>query len=324
MKVSIIIPIYNIERYLSACLDSVLAQTFRDWDAFLVDDGSTDRSSLICDEYADKDSRFHVIHQDNAGAANAKNTGLDHADGDYVAFIDSDDYVSPQWLERLVSTAEEEQTDIVEYQFDKVYLSHTDPGDLWKECWHSTTAEQYLAQYFTSWSCSLFCNKLFRRDVIGKIRFRKERRCIDDEFFTYKVLSDAKKVVRIPDVLYHYRQRASSAVSSEKNQLQITEDALEILIERFEWISHRFPALKKIYLRHDIDIMFFFIGFRYQEKTAEIFHRTARYYLKQSLRCFPDIRTWINVCRLQMVKDSELFAAPIAANTVKNLSDYFE
>ena len=105
-KVSIIVPVYNVEPYLRQCLDSILAQTFTDWECILVDDGSKDGSGAICDEYAEKDSRFRVVHQENKGSSAARNEGLSLSKGIYLSFIDSDDWVENNYLERLLEIAE--------------------------------------------------------------------------------------------------------------------------------------------------------------------------------------------------------------------------
>ena len=309
-KVSIILPIYNVEKYLPQCLDSIQAQTHTNWEAILVDDGSKDASGSICDSYAAHDPRFRVIHQDNAGAANAKNTGLDMACGDYVAFVDSDDYVEHDWLEVLIDAAKKYQADVVEFCFDKVYWNTAEPvpfsGDLWREF----SAEIYLAQYLENWQCSLFCNKLFRRDLVQAVRFRKERRCIDDEFFTYKAVTDAKKILRVGNVLYHYRQRRSSAVQKPENRLQITRDALEILRERYKWISGRFPNLRGIYLAHDIDILYYIAGFPHDRHTVSTFRKLTRVYLKEALLIRADLRLIKNALKLQLISTECLLNKP--------------
>lgn len=97
-KVSIIVPVYKAEKYLNRCIDSILAQTFTDWELLLIDDGSTDRSGDICDEYAKKDTRIRVFHKENGGVSSARNLGLDSAQGEWVTFIDADDYILPDFL----------------------------------------------------------------------------------------------------------------------------------------------------------------------------------------------------------------------------------
>lgn len=322
-KVCIIIPIYNIERYLSECLDSVLRQSYQNLEIILIDDGSTDNSGNICDEYAAKDHRFQVIHKENGGAASAKNVGLDHVTGDYIAFLDSDDYVEVTWIEKMVSSLETADADIAECDLVKEYVNKTEPGNIEISKLGSFTCEDYLAIYLQNWTCSLFCNKLFKAELIKEIRFRQERRCIDDEFFTYKVLSSAQKIVRIEDKLYHYRQRKSSAVSSEKNKKQITDDALEILIERYKWICERFPKLRKIYLCHDVDIMFYFAReFLFTGDTIRKFRKTARYYLVQSILHYPGRITLQYALMLQAIK-SKSFQTNYTQNTSNIANNLF-
>lgn len=320
--VSIIIPVYNVQKYLPQCLDSILAQTYIQWEAVLIDDGSTDESGKICDNYSNTDSRFRTVHKKNAGAASAKNCGLDCVTGDYVAFIDSDDYVESHWPEKIVSVAEWKQADVVEFEFDKIYLTHSDRVNNYLDSIKIFNAEEYLAQYLSNWTSSLFWNKLFSAKLIDNIRFRKERRCIDDEFFTYKVISSANKIVCINDVLYHYRQRKSSAVSSTRNQQQIVDDALEVLTERYKWVCEKFPRLRKIYLKHDVEIMFFFAGLSHTEITAKKFRNVARYYMGQTLRYIPYGRHLLNSIRLQIISEKELLKEKV--EKVEEQKIYFE
>lgn len=322
-KVSVIVPVYNVEKYLPQCLDSLLSQSYYYWEAILIDDGSSDLSSKICDQYANLDNRFRVVHKENGGAASAKNVGLDCVTGEYVAFIDSDDYVEARWLEKILMIAEEKKADIVEFDFDQVYRTYSICVNGYPDLLKEFTAEEYLAQYLSNWTSSLFCNKIFNVQILKNVRFRKERRCIDDEFFTYKVVSDAKKIVRINDVLYHYRQRASSAVSSKKNRQQIADDALEVLIERYTWICERFPHLREQYLYHDVDIMFFFSKFSHTDDTVKKFRSIARYYLWQILRYKPYGIQLKTVIKLQFISKEKLLKDEDSTSN-KDFSIYFE
>ena len=112
-KISIIVPVYKVEKYLCRCLDSIVAQTFTDWECILIDDGSPDNSGKICDEYAEKDGRFRVIHQENAGVSAARNAGLDAARGEWIGFVDSDDWVESNMYEYLYNNALETKSDVV-------------------------------------------------------------------------------------------------------------------------------------------------------------------------------------------------------------------
>jgi glycosyltransferase involved in cell wall biosynthesis len=321
-KVSIVIPVYNVATYLRQCMGSLLAQTYPALEIILVDDGSTDESGRICDQYAQKDSRVVVIHQENAGAANAKNAALDRVTGEYLAFMDSDDYAEPHWIETMVQAMESAGVDVVECDFDQVYVNRVEVANNYeKDCLF--TAEEYLSQYLGNWTCSLFWNKLFRAALVEDIRFRRERRCIDDEFFTYKAVGNASKILRIPQVLYHYRQRASGVMASEKNRLQRTDDSLEILLERYRWVTQRYPKLRKLYLAHDVDtILFFGNTLEFTKETAKKFRKLARTYLKECFLHRCDKVTWLYVLRLQMTKPGkkQTRTEPVVVN---NLEDYY-
>ena len=119
--ISVIVPVYNVERYLSRALDSILAQTYHDWEAILVDDGSTDRSGSIADEYAINDNRFKVIHKDNEGASEARNTAMRHVEGEYLLYLDSDDFLHPQLMELCMQAALRDNSDLVAFTYDRCY-----------------------------------------------------------------------------------------------------------------------------------------------------------------------------------------------------------
>ena len=168
-KVSIIIPVYNVEKYLAECLDSVINQTYSNLQIIVVDDGSTDASGQICDEYAEKDNRITVIHQVNAGAANAKNTGLDNVKGDYVTFVDSDDWVELNWIETMTDAMEKYDVDVVECGFDRVYADSIGEGKIYQDG-EILTVEDYFRQYNENWVSVIFWNKLFKASLTKDIR----------------------------------------------------------------------------------------------------------------------------------------------------------
>lgn len=322
-KISIIVPVYNVQAYLSQCLDSILQQSYSLWEAILVDDGSIDHSGEICDSYAKSDPRFVVIHKQNGGAASAKNAGLDHISGGYVAFIDSDDYVEPNWLNAIVSAVRKYDADVIEFDFDEVYRNESKRVNSFTEC-TTFSAENYLAQYVKTWTSSLFCNKLFRAELVKNVRFKSERRCIDDEFFTYKAVTDARLIVRIPDVLYHYRQRASSAVYNPKNQYQIANDSLDVLIERYLWINAHFPKLRRTYLEHDIQILFYFSTFNHTEKTALKFRRISKFYLQEVIRHPAGISLLKSAVKLQFFSTEYLRREHPPMSENKDIGAYFQ
>ena len=304
--VSIIIPVYNIEKYIRECINSIINQTYKDLEIIIVDDGSTDNSGSICDEYASRDKRIKVIHQMNAGAANAKNTALDQATGEYVAFVDSDDFVSEDWIYTMYQSMKQYNADIVECEFDRVFTNQAViVRNYEKNIEYS--AKKYFEQYFENWESALFWNKLFRAKLLKDIRFRRERRCIDDEFFTYKALSLANKIVRINEVLYHYRQRKTSAVHQKEHALQITDDNLEVLIERYQWITNFNQQLRSIFLKHDVNALLYYKNsLMYNHELIKKQRRIARYYFKECFISFPSRDVWLCCFKALFIKKREV------------------
>lgn len=323
--ISIIIPVYNVEAYLNDCLTSIAAQSYPHFEVIMVDDGSTDTSGQICQTYSDKDPRFKVIRQANAGAANAKNAGLDAAQGEYIAFIDSDDWVEPDWLKKMITTAKKTNADVVECSFLTEFTNRSEPGnDVNTFGAAQFTTEDYLRHYLQLWTCALFWNKLFKASLLSNIRFRKERRCIDDEFFTYKAVSGANKVVRISDCLYHYRQRRSSVMQKEETLLQRTADSIDILAERYQWISLRYPGLVMDYLRHDVDtLLYFATAYPFHEKAIASFRKTAKFYVTECFRHYPGKLTLYYALKARFFQRKAFRCASSCQLPDKDLASYY-
>ena len=250
--VSIIVPVYGVESYLSTCIDSLLTQTYQNIEIILVDDESPDRCPQICDNYAAKDSRIQVFHKKNGGAASARNVGLDNASGKYVCFVDSDDVVCKTYVAALVARLEVTNADLAVCGYYKLYKSKKEVI----ECISSNqilSQKEYLLQFLDDWTCGLIWNKIFKREKIGMVRFAEGHK-IDDEFFTYQVVMNCDKVVLFDEPLYVYRMRISSVMgASEKYKERIISDKLEYQVERYEKVTMRFPDLTDQYLRNLMD-----------------------------------------------------------------------
>lgn len=323
--VSVIVPVYNVQRYLEMCLDSLLCQTWPHLEIILVDDGSNDGSERICDEYAQRDSRVKVIHQVNAGAANAKNAGLDAAQGDYIAFMDSDDWAEGDWIKTMLTAAKSSHADVVECSFRLDYVGSSEAGNP-QGTFQETLFEiqDYLRHYPTQWSCALFWNKLFRAKLLKNVRFHTERRCIDDEFFTYKAVTGANNVLRIAHELYHYRQRRSSVTQSKKTRYQRTIDDIDILAERHRWMKIHYPNLSVDYLRHDVDTLLYFAGaYPFNRMAIERFRITARYYFGECLRRFPGKVTFYYALKALLYKKRRFHTEQLPVSTEADMEQYY-
>lgn len=246
--ISVIIPVYNVEKYLLACLDSVVKQSFRDLEILLIDDGSPDNCGKVCDEYAAADSRIRVFHQQNGGAANAKNAGLRVATGEYLAFLDGDDFLEPDAYEYMLSEMMSAEADVVQCAFRDVYVNRSRDRIL-KPKRVEFSALEYLRRFTTDWTCGLMTDKLFRRNLFDGVFFEEGHK-IDDEYFTYQGIMNASRILCLPHVVYNYRKRASGVMQSPETQEQIVLDNLDFLDKRRVKVLARFPELKQDYDLH--------------------------------------------------------------------------
>lgn len=222
--ISIIIPIYNTEKYLRRCLDSVLTQTYKDFECILVDDGSTDASGKICDEYAAKDNRFKVFHKRNGGVSSARNLGLDNANGEYIAFCDADDYVEKNWIE--VFAANIVGRDLVVSSFNRIEGKEKIPIIY---PYHIEEMELLWAVLEIDGTAGLLWNKCFRADIIEKyhIRFNKDFKLWEDEDFISHYAVHSNSVTMSPCVTYNYFQ---PNYANKYRDIQIFTPAYNIFI----------------------------------------------------------------------------------------------
>ena len=213
--VSVVVPVYRVEPYIQVCLDSIIGQTYRNLEIILIDDGSPDRCGAICDEYAMRDSRIKVIHKGNGGVSAARNLGLKYATGDWVTFVDADDWIDPEHIRQLVEPTQNTQVDCVicgyiqEYP-NNVFIRHIDLG-------MPLTGEQaifYMLQ--PDLYQGFLWNKLFRKNVIdhAELQLDETLSYLEDLAFCAGFFNQSQQICCIQSDSYHYRQRHDSAVYS--------------------------------------------------------------------------------------------------------------
>lgn len=216
IAISIIVPVYNVEKHISECIDSVINQSYTNWELLLINDGSTDSSGAICDEYSQRDSRVRVFHKENGGVSSSRNLGLDNAQGEWIIFLDADDY----WydytvLEKLVETAEKYNLDIVRGEYKAV---DEDGNDLFERPL-TKSKEEYSGQVLTSgiFYTKIMCGEnflvlsLIRRNAISGLRFTIERSFLEDMEFYANLLLQPLRCMFVPIRFYAYRKTSSSA-----------------------------------------------------------------------------------------------------------------
>ena len=222
--ISIIVPIFNVEKYIAQCLESLLKQTYRNIEILVVDDGSPDNSSLIADEYATKDSRVKVFHKDNGGLSSARNYGLSKAQGDYIGFVDSDDWVRENMYEILLNKA-------LRYDLDIVKCAAKEVNDLGEG--HVLLAgntiknkvlipdrylENHLHYYFEGILWKIACNGIYKRELALRVSF-PEGLCYEDNYSAGMYLFYAKKIMLIDLPLYYYRINLNGISKSVNKRL---------------------------------------------------------------------------------------------------------
>lgn len=221
--ISVIVPVYNVEPYVRKCLDSIINQTYRDLEILVVDDGSTDRSGEICDEYVKQDERVQVFHTENKGLSAARNLGLDKATGEWIGFVDSDDWIEPDMYEKLLRRAEETGTDIVECGGCTDYMTKSIRRPAFQGTANGAEALEALIRneiWTQVW------NKIWSHHLFAGIRF-PEGRSFEDVATTYKLIQDAT-ITGISGNYYHWRQR-KSGISQNHDQRNLVD----------YWVAHK-------------------------------------------------------------------------------------
>ena len=298
--ISVIVPVYNVAAYLPQCMDSLLSQSYRALEIILIDDGSTDGSSGICDAYGAKDCRVKVIHQKNGGAASAKNAGLRIATGEYLSFVDSDDYLEPDAYRFLAEQMQAHEVDVVQSGYRDVYPDHG------QDCIVSETVckyknTEYLTRYTKDWTCALLWDKLYKRSLFDGIFF-EEGHIIDDEFFTYRGIMNAQWVLFVPGIIYNYRKRRSSVMLSPASARRIVMDRLDYLPQRRKAIISRFPELRRDFDVNFLDLMLNLAISPFATKESLLRQKALlRAYRKEPGRTFPPKDLWIGLFRLRFL-----------------------
>lgn len=216
--VSIIVPIYKVEKFLNECIESIISQTYANIEVILVDDGSPDGSGIIADEWQKKDSRVKVIHKTNGGISSARNAGIKIAKGDYIFFVDSDDYIAPDCIEKLLEAVEEENADISSCKFysfwqDACIIESRLPNER-----TIITPEVYLERIYIYGLYTVVWNKLYKRHLFEDTLF-EEGRLNEDAIIIAKLMTRVNKIVHLSEALYYYRQRKSGIMQGQKRDV---------------------------------------------------------------------------------------------------------
>ena len=244
--ISIIVPIYNVEKYLNKCIDSIISQTYDHLEIFLVDDGSTDKCGYICDEYAKRDLRIRVIHKANGGLSDARNVALEVVTGDYVTFVDSDDWVSEYYIENLYIGLKTVGADMSISRFVDFFDNDTVPQRFNKvdtKTIEVLSAEQCLEKMlYQDGVDTCAWGKLYKRENFDGLRFPKGK-LYEDIPVTHKLIEKCARIALIPNVDYMYYQRANGIQRAEYSPKKL--DAIKHMNELRIHIKEKYPKLGK-------------------------------------------------------------------------------
>lgn len=239
--ISVIVPIYNVEKYLNRCVESIVNQTYKDLEIILVDDGSPDNCPQICDSWAEKDNRIKVVHKENGGLSDARNAGMRNATGEVVSFIDSDDWIESNMFEKMLSQMEQDNSDIVscgvKWVEENGKILKNDTVDQHETLdTHSAMSELIndgkLKQHV--W------NKIYKTELIKDILFEKGK-YHEDVFWSYQIIGKAECVSVVTDSFYYYVQRTNSIMGEGFSEKRL--DALDANYLRCEYMKKNFPDL---------------------------------------------------------------------------------
>ncbi len=252
IKVSIVLPCYNVEKYIRKALDSVLAQTLEEWEGILIDDGATDSTGSICDEYTVKDRRFKVIHQTIQGVSCARNVGIKESSGELLYFMDPDDWIEPQCLEKCYKTYKEYGCDMVHFGYrlwqgdkhnserlrpkivegDDILLEYAGPmSGISQNALNHYYKGEFIWNYKKNWTILAFAyDRMF---IINHLLlFPPGVRMFEDVLFAIEATIKAKKIVRIKDIMYNYEMRETGMVRKPKSNQQLFEDKYNLIVYR--------------------------------------------------------------------------------------------
>lgn len=241
--ISVIVPVYNVEKYINKCVESIVNQTYKDLEIILVDDGSPDNCPAMCDEWAKKDGRIKVIHKENGGVSTARNVGLENAKGDFIGFVDSDDYIASNMYEFLLNSLIVNNSDVSVCSTFLVSENNEIKSD--NKVKSQLLNQEESVKYISYEMNNSLWNKLFRKDVIKDLRFEEGYTHGEDHLILLNVLKNIKKVSFVEDSLYYYVQRSNSTTGAKFNSKSFDQVYMKDAL--YDFVKDNFPYVSNYY-----------------------------------------------------------------------------
>lgn len=237
--ISVIVPIYKVEKYLNRCIQSIVDQTYTNLEIILIDDGSPDKCPELCDAWEKKDARIRVIHKENGGLSDARNAGMQIAEGTYVGFVDSDDWIHPRMYERMLSALIKYDVDICECEFEKTEKDVDIVTPKKVKCGQVISKMQAMEMVIDQTVQPVVWNKLYKRTTIQDFPFVVGK-YNEDEYWTYRVIDEIKSMIQIKEKLYFYFYREDSIINETYSIRRL--DGLEARYERMKYLQ-KYPEI---------------------------------------------------------------------------------
>jgi len=271
-KISIIIPVYNVQPYIKICFDSILAQSYTNFEVICIDDGSTDESGKICDFYHEKDNRITVYHIENHGVSHARNYGLSLMSGTWFCFVDPDDWIEPNYIERMYQLALEKQCDVVACCVDKTYefVMGTEGNN--EQIFLFNSSKECIKNYICSKNSmhGISCNKLYSSNKFKDIRFNETLKVNEDCIFIYEIMSKCNRACLTSLKLYHWYIRPDSACHRKAKVADFS--AANVFLKLYDKVQgdgmdEALKVLRKNYISSVVQVLLYA---KYERKDAEV------------------------------------------------------
>ena len=284
--ISVIVPVYNMEKYLERCVDSILCQTYKELEIILVDDGSTDASPGMCDEYAKKDARIKVVHKENGGLSDARNAGLGVAVGDYIGYVDSDDWIEDDMYERMYKACVENGAQLCACRYFCEFADRTLSGGSGRAI--PLLREELLKIYIGGHDDYIIYNsvwsKLFKRELVDGVKFPKGRNS-EDIMYTTRAFCTLKRAVYIDTCLYHYVIDREGSIMNVSRGERMFNDEIPFWREHIALIEEKVSREMADFAAYHFwrRLLFYYIDFKNAEKAGDI---NAKAYSKASAKAY--------------------------------------
>ena len=278
-KISVIVPVYGVEQYLDKCIESIVGQTYENLEIILVDDGSPDNCPAMCDKWARKDSRIKVIHKENGGLSDARNVGIEAATGEYLAFVDSDDWLNTEMYQKLYDAMIKEDADYCACNIVSWFNENRQIENNKRE-YCVGNSEEFIGRLYNQaqFPVAAWC-KLVKRTTWGAVRFPVGK-IYEDAFTTYRIIDRAEKIVQIPDALYYYRIRENSIMTSHFSLKRLMLN--EVWKENYLFVKSHYPKYsiiaRSFWLEHLPELIGDF------PKTLTVKEKAAKKNIKKEIR----------------------------------------